>query len=73
MNIPEQYADYWYLRDLDLQPELFKDYPSSMGTSQCEHFLKEGWLFRTEREAVAARAVMVAAYRITSKMLSSHS
>lgn len=61
-NVPEEFADFYYLRELDLYPERLGDLPYYMGIEQCREFYKQGWLFHTREDAMRVREVMVRAY-----------
>lgn len=71
--IPDEYKNYYYLRDLDLHAERLSDCPHGVVTNFCEELLAEGLLFKTRDEAEYARSIMLEAYFKTSKISSIHS
>lgn len=61
-NIPAEFADFYYLREIDLFPERLGDYPHLLGVEQCRKFYNLGWLFHTREDALRAREVLRQAY-----------
>lgn len=61
-NIPAEFANFYFLRGVDLKPERFSLYPYSVDLKRCRELHLQGWIFRTEEEAWRARLCMRQAY-----------
>lgn len=61
-NVPDAYADFYYLRDVDLKPKRLGDYPFGLSLEQCRKLYAQGWLFHTRKDALRVREVMRRAY-----------
>lgn len=61
-NIPAEFADYYYLRSIDLFPERLGDHHLHMGINQCREFYKRGLLFHTREDAMRSREAMMRGY-----------
>lgn len=61
-DIPAEFADFYYLRGLDLFPERLGDYPNHLSLNQCRNLYNLGWLFHTRKDALRVRETMRQAY-----------
>lgn len=60
--IPAEFADFYYLRDIDLFPERLGEYPHHLSLDQCRSFYNHGWLFHTREDAMRVREAMMQGY-----------
>ena len=61
-NVPDAYADFYYLRGIDLHAERLGDYPLRLSLEQCQELYNQGWLFHTKEDALRVRETMRRAY-----------
>lgn len=62
-NIPDEFADFYYLRSIDLMPEqLGENYPYDMNIEQCRSMYKQGLLFHSLEDALRVREIMMRAF-----------
>lgn len=61
-NVPKQFENLYYFRGLDLEPELFKYYPSVKYLHECRELYRQGWFFHRIEDAYRVREIMRRAY-----------
>lgn len=62
IDIPAEFADFYFLRDFDLLPERLGDTSRSLSLTRCRELYSRGWLFHSREDALRVREVMRRAY-----------
>lgn len=62
-NIPAEFADMFYLREIDLMPERLGENKSvRLNLEKCRELYRQGWLFHNREDALRSRETMRCAY-----------